>query len=364
MWADPTLAGAGRAADDDRVPLPQQVVVYGAYGHTGRFVTTELLRRGLVPVLAGRDPGRLAALAAGHPGPQHRVAAVDDPAALDAALSDAAAVVNCAGPFLDTAVPVAAAAVRAGAHYLDVAAEQVAVQAVHRALVDDARAAGVAVVPGTAFFGGLADLMATAALDDSGTADEITVAYALDRWWPTAGTRDTGRRNTAARLVVSGGRLVPLEQPPATRTWAFPDPFGSQPVVENPFSEVVLLAAHLRATTVRTHLNLAPLDDLHDPATPGPRAVDASGRSAQRFVVDVVVRTGARERRTTVAGRDVYAATAPIVVEAVVRLLDGRSSATGVTTPGAAFDAGDVLDALAPHPLTVLRREVRASEHA
>ena len=358
MWSDPTLVSAGRAADDDRVPPPQQVVVYGAYGHTGRFVTTELRRRGLVPVPVGRDPQRLAALAAEHPGPAPRVAAVDDPAALDAAVSGAAAVVNCAGPFVDTGPAVAAAAVRAGAHYLDVAAEQAAVQAVHRALADDARAAGVAVVPGTAFFGGLADLMATAALGDSGTADEITVAYALDRWWPTAGTRNTGRRNTAARLVVTGGRLTPLEQPPPTRTWEFPGPFGPQPVVENPFSEVVLLAAHLRATTIRTHLNRAPLDDLHDPATPGPRAVDATGRSAQRFVVDVVVRTGSRERRITVAGRDVYAATAPIVVEAVVRLLDGRSSGTGATTPGAAFDAGDVLDALAPEPLTVLRREV------
>ncbi|MEU7900623.1 hypothetical protein AB0B45_48325 [Nonomuraea sp. NPDC049152] len=31
------------------------VTVFGAYGHTGRFAVAELLERGFVPVLAGRD---------------------------------------------------------------------------------------------------------------------------------------------------------------------------------------------------------------------------------------------------------------------------------------------------------------------
>ena len=37
----------------------QTVAVFGAYGHTGRFVVAELLERGYVPILAGRDPGQL-----------------------------------------------------------------------------------------------------------------------------------------------------------------------------------------------------------------------------------------------------------------------------------------------------------------
>ena len=64
-----------------------------------------------------------------------------------------------------------------------------------------------------AFYGGLADLLATAALDGRlAPPTRSTVAIALDRWWPTAGTRVTGRRNTATRLVVRDGRLVPLER--------------------------------------------------------------------------------------------------------------------------------------------------------
>ena len=44
-------------------PFPR-IAVYGAYGHTGRFVVTELLRRGFVPVACGRDATRLHELAA------------------------------------------------------------------------------------------------------------------------------------------------------------------------------------------------------------------------------------------------------------------------------------------------------------
>ena len=44
----------------------QTVAVFGAYGHTGRFVVAELLERGFVPLLSGRDTDKLRALAASH----------------------------------------------------------------------------------------------------------------------------------------------------------------------------------------------------------------------------------------------------------------------------------------------------------
>ena len=113
--------------------MERYVLVYGAYGHTGRFVVRGLLRQGLTPVLSGRDPARLGAMAAQFPGLETRQATVDDGESLASAVRGTGLVVNCAGPFLDTAVPVAAAAVRAGAHYLDVTAEQGAVRQVYGA---------------------------------------------------------------------------------------------------------------------------------------------------------------------------------------------------------------------------------------
>ncbi|TQM85283.1 short subunit dehydrogenase-like uncharacterized protein [Saccharothrix saharensis] len=323
-----------------------RVLVYGATGHTGRFVVDELLRRGLTPVVAGRSAERLAAVPSRHAALERRVVGVDDADLLRRAVVGVGAVVNCAGPFLDTALPLARAAVEVGAHYLDVTAEQPVVRALYRDLDGPARAAGVAVVPAMAFYGGLADLLVTAALDGGSGADEVEVAIGLDRWWPTAGTRTTGERNTAARLVIRGGGLTALESPAPTRTWSYPAPLGDRSVVELPFSEVITIARHLDVGELRSYLDTASLDDLRDADTPAPTPTDERGRSAQRFVVDVVVRRGTTTLRTTATGRDIYAVSAPIVVEGAVRLLDGRHRGPGAVAPGEAFDATDILSTL------------------
>jgi hypothetical protein len=336
--------------------MERYVLVYGAYGHTGRFVVAELLRRGLTPILSGRDPSRLGHLAAQFPGLEVRQATVDDGESLANAVRGTGLVVNCAGPFLDTAVPVAAAAVRAGAHYLDVTAEQAAAQQVYRAHEELGWRSDVAVIPAMAFYGGLADLLATTAMAGWEDADEITVAIGLDRWWPTEGTRSTGRRNTATRLVVNGGRLVPLPSPAPARDWDFPAPLDRQMVTGMPFTEIITMARHLAASSIGTYLSTVALEDIKNSATPAPQAVDEDGRSAQQFVVDVVVRRGARERRISAAGRDIYAVTAPLIAEAAWRLMDGRAKVQGAAAPGEVFDAADFLDALSPRHLT-LRRE-------
>ena len=77
-----------------------------------------------------------------------------------------------------------------------------------------------------AFYGGLADLLVTAALDGESRADEVEIAIGLDRWWPTAGTRATGARNTATRLVIRDGALTALATPAPTGTWSYPEPLG------------------------------------------------------------------------------------------------------------------------------------------
>jgi short subunit dehydrogenase-like uncharacterized protein len=335
--------------------MDRYVLVYGSYGHTGRFVVAELLSQGLTPILSGRNPAALAAMAGEFPGLEARPATVDNSSSLQNAVRGAGLVVNCAGPFMDTAVPVAAAAVRAGAHYLDVTAEQPAVQQVYRAHRELGWRTDVAVIPAMAFYGGLADLLATTVVAGWETVSEITVAIGLDRWWPTEGTRNTGRRNTATRLVVDGGRLVPAADPAPLREWEFPGPLRRQTVTGIPFSEIITMAHHLAASRIGTYLTTVALDDIRNPATQGPQAIDEAGRSAQQFVVDVVARHGEQERRISASGRDIYAVTAPLVVEAARRLIDGRAKIRGACAPGEVFDAADFLDALSPHHLTMRR---------
>jgi short subunit dehydrogenase-like uncharacterized protein len=278
---------------------------------------------------------------------------VDDPASLDRAIAGAKAVINCAGPFLDTAAPVIEAALRARIPYLDVAAEQAAVLATFERYAEAARDAGVVIAPALAFYGGLSDLLATAAMGDWMAADEISVAVALDSWKPTWGTRLTGQRNPGQRFFYSNNKLERAEPPPPHR-WTFPEPFGIQDVVSLPFSETILISRHLRTPDIHAYLNVTPLIDLRNPDTPPPTPADESGRSAQIFLVEVVVRRGKEERRAIARGRDIYAVTAPIVSEAVERILDGRYKAlSGAVAPGQIFDAQDFLDTLSPQEMTV-----------
>ncbi len=327
--------------------------VFGAYGHTGRFVVAELRRRGWTAVLSGRDEAKLGALGEMHPGSETRLASVEDPASLDRAVSDAAAVINCAGPFLDTAAPVAEAALRARIHYFDVTAEQRAVLAAFERFADAARAARVVIAPATAFFGAMGDLLATAAMGDWPAADEISIGVALDGWKPTRGTRSTGERNAGPRFVWSESKLSFLVDPPPTRIWDFPPPFGRQEVVGLQLSETILMSRHLETPEIRVYMNLAPLSDLHDPDTAAPRAANESGRSDQLFLMDAVARRGGESRRATARGRDIYWITAPIVAEAAERVLDGRFKGPGVAAAGELFDARDFLGSLAPALLSL-----------
>lgn len=332
----------------------QLVTVYGAYGHTGKFVVAHLRERGFVPVLSGRDAQKLKVSGEEYPDLEVRPASVADPASLDDALAGVAAVVNCAGPFATTAAPVIEAALRAGIPYVDVAAEIEANADTFAQFADRARAAGVAVVPAMAFYGGLGDLLVTAAMGDWSAADEAHIAYGLDRWEPTEGTRVAGRvsagRRAGRRVRFRNGGLEYHTDELPTVQWPFPGPMGPRAVVgEFTMADVVTVPSHLSIPEVRTYMTTEAAVGVTAPAPSPPTAVDERGRSAQTFLVDVVVRSGDTERRAVAGGQDIYAVTAPLVVEAVHRILTGRTRTYGVASAGEIFEATDFLDALSPH---------------
>lgn len=333
-------------------PAQQTVAIFGAYGHTARFLIEEFHQRGLGLSLGGRDPVRMAALAEAHPYARIHVATVDEPGSLDALVAGAALVVNAAGPFGDTTGPVIEAALRAGIHYIDITGEQPVTRHDFETYRDPLADSGLLFLPALGFFGGLPDLLATAAMGDWAGADDISVAFALDSWHPTPGTRKAGARSAGKRVTVSGGRLVPFDDnQDVPADWDFPAPAGKQPVRALGTADQITISRHLKAPEVRAFMNEAPLADLRDPRTPAPTAVSEDGRSAQSWLIDVVVTRGAQRRAATAVGRDIYAVTAPVVAEAAVRILADRTlpsgTASGMRAPGEVFDAEDFLSSLA-----------------
>lgn len=295
--------------------MSYRIAVPGAAGHTGRFVIAELEHHGVTPVACDRTTD------------------------LDTALRDADAVINCAGPFAATADPTITAAVRAGIPYLDVTAELEVVTSTF----DRYAGAPVPIVPAAGFFGGLGDLLATA-VAFQGT-ERLTIAYALSGWRPTPGTRATGRassqRRGGLRPVHTGGKLQFRDGAQPRTDFAFS--IGIRPVVaEFTMADSATIPTHLDIPDIDTYMTTNAVDDLHAADPSGPAAVDAHGRSAQTFHLEVVAIGGGEQRRITYAGRDIYAITAPLVVGAALRILAGDGATKGPASLGARF----TLDAL------------------
>ncbi|ANZ36081.1 saccharopine dehydrogenase [Lentzea guizhouensis] len=300
--------------------MGHHIAVYGASGLTGRFILAELEKRGRTPLPFGRAQ-----------------ATADDLAALDRALTGADAVINAAGPFAVTALPLIAAAERAGIPYVDVAAE------IEANADTFARGASIPVVPAMAFFGGLADLLVTAAMADWPDASQAHVAYGLSGWQPTPGTLAAGAvsrdRRRGQRVRFRDGRLEHHDAAPPSLTWNFPS--GPREVIgEFSMADIVTVPSHLAIPSVTSYMSVTAAQGL---AAAGERS------EPETFEVDVVVRRGAAERRLSVSGRDIYAVSAPLAVEAVERLLTGRFRVNGVASAGAMFDADDFLAALDGH---------------
>ncbi len=124
-------------------------MIYGAPGYTGRLVARTALERGFQPILAGRNEGRVARLAADLQLP-YRVFTLDDPAEAAISLEGVGVVLNCAGPFTATARPLARACMAARCNYLDITGE-IAVFEELLALDREARQARILIVPGVGF---------------------------------------------------------------------------------------------------------------------------------------------------------------------------------------------------------------------
>ena len=310
--------------------MNERVAVLGAGGHTGSFVVAELRRRGLTPIPCGRASD------------------------LDLVFRDADAVISCAGPFAATAAPTIESAIRVGIPYLDVTAELEVVTDTFASYAE----ADIPIVPAVAFYGGLGDLLATAAMDDWPAADHVTIAYALSSWRPTPGTRATGRvsaqRRDGQRIAYTGRRLQYRPGDAPRTEWTFPAPIGTRPVVgEFTMADSVTIPTHLDTPEISTFMSSNAVDDLNAADASGPIAVDEHGRSAQTFLVEVIARSGDVERRAVAGGRDIYAVTAPLVVEAAVRILAGAGDTAGVASVGARFDAKDFLSSLSPQHLAI-----------
>lgn len=374
------------------------ILVYGATGFTGALIAGALRAQGLDLVLSGRDAGRLEALAETLAGDgagrlEVRPAAVHDGGALARAMSGVELAVACAGPFARLGEPVVAAAVQAGVPLLDVAGEQEYLRAVYERFESPARKRGVLVLSGMGLEIAIGDLGAHVAAraaaataigaapapDETPRVDEVCVAYALNRFPPTAGTR-MAALDALSRpgWVWIGDRWDPVPPLYERRVVNFGPGMGERATLSFPSGEVMTVPRHVHAGRVQTFLSLldtGPLGDLVtrvarlvSPAVPallrsalgaqmrahiGKGTPDeqpsATDRKFASFAVACEARLRFEDARLVVTGNDPYGATAAIAawaVEALRARMQRGALPAGVRTPSEVFAPEETLKAL------------------
>lgn len=176
-----------------------QWMIYGANGYTGRLIAAEAVRRGLKPVLAGRNEAALRALAE-ELGLRWRMFALDHPVAVREGLRDMALVLHCAGPFSATAAPMLEGCLQAGTHYLDITGE-IDVFAHCHAQHERAREAGIVVLPGVGFDVVPSDCLAAQLHRECPQATSLVLAF------EAGGGFSPGTAKTSVEGLGSGGRV-------------------------------------------------------------------------------------------------------------------------------------------------------------
>lgn len=129
--------------------MPDNYLIYGAYGYTGELIARLAVEKGHRPLLAGRDEAKLRRLAEALHLP-YVTLDLRDKEQLQELLKRVPLVINCAGPFSQTAQPLVAACLRQGKHYLDITGEIEVFEWIasqHEA----ATMAGVVLLPGVGF---------------------------------------------------------------------------------------------------------------------------------------------------------------------------------------------------------------------
>jgi saccharopine dehydrogenase (NAD+, L-lysine-forming) len=231
------------------------VLLYGANGYTGRLIVAEAVRRGLAPILAGRDRAAIEKLARHH-GLPCRVVGLGDPQALAEAVRGSGAVLHAAGPFVRTALPMVEACLAERVPYLDITGEIEVFERVFR-LDARARAAGVALLPGAGFDVVPSDGLALTLKERLPAATHLDLAFVSE-----GGTWSRGTLATRLESIDRGGaerrdgRLVPV--PPAADGFLLALPTGRRYVVQIPWGDIATAWRTTGIGNLRTFAGMPP----------------------------------------------------------------------------------------------------------
>ena len=211
----------------------RRVLLYGAYGYTGRLAAELAASKGLDVVLAGRSEKALAEVAARVRLPT-RAVGLNDIGQLSRALADISCVVHMAGPFATTSAPMLTACLATRTDYIDITGEIGVFEALWSRKEEIDRS-GISAVPGAGFDVVPTDCLAAYVASKVDRPTEITMALrGLES--ASQGTLRTAIREVSKPVLCRrSGTIVPLDDR-SPRSFDFGA--GSEPCVPVSWGDV------------------------------------------------------------------------------------------------------------------------------
>jgi short subunit dehydrogenase-like uncharacterized protein len=188
--------------------MKNTLLLYGAYGYTGRLIAELAKQKNYQIILAGRNAEALETMSK-ETGFAWRAFPLDSVAHISAQLQDVKAVLHAAGPFIFTAKNMLDACLQSGTHYLDITGE-IDVFEMAAAMNNQAIAANIMLMPGTGFDVVPTDCMALALKNKLPDASHLQLAFGTRGGGISHGTATSMLNKLGGRSAERiNGKLVP-----------------------------------------------------------------------------------------------------------------------------------------------------------
>ena len=229
-----------------------QWMIYGANGFTGRLMAAEAVRRGMRPVLAGRNRQAIDSLAT-ELGLPSCIVDLGEAENLKDALQNMKLVMHCAGPFSATSQPMIESCIASQTHYLDITGEINVFENAWK-MDDVAKRADVLVCPGAGFDVVPTDCLAARLVEKLPSAISLTMAFE-PAGGPSPGTAKTSLEGMSkGGCVRRAGKLTKV--PLAWKTRNIPFQHANRDAVTIPWGDVFTAWVSTGVANIEVYLSI------------------------------------------------------------------------------------------------------------
>jgi short subunit dehydrogenase-like uncharacterized protein len=197
-----------------------KIILYGANGYSAKLILGELLKRGIEPVIAGRNSYAINTVANKYNLTSHIFSLNDYPVVLDN-LNEAHTLLNCAGPFSETAEILMDACLETKTNYLDITGEiKIFEEAWKRN--ENSIKAGITILPGIGFDVVATDCISKKLKEEMPDAVSLKLGIAAKKSKISRGTLIVSINQFGENSIVrEKGKLVPIDRGSKTMTIDF-----------------------------------------------------------------------------------------------------------------------------------------------